>query len=202
MQTKKMLGYLLAGVLVAVVPAGAQEKQKPPEEHRATTTLKIQVVFTEFDGDKKVGSLPNTIFLEEGMRGNASLRMGLRVPVIVPTKDAPNSIQYIDIGTEVDCNVHRSEADDRFVVALTVHRSSLYSTAGDKQSSDWKPGDPLRPLDWKPGDAPLSSQPIISEFRSSSSLTMKDGQTIQMTLAADPMSGRIRKVDVTLTVVK
>jgi hypothetical protein len=191
MQMKKMAGYLLAVVLAAVVPVRAQEKQKPPEDHRPTSTLRIQVVFSELDGDKKVGSPPYTLFIPDDMRGNASLRMGMRVPVIVTTKDAPNAIQYMDVGTDIDCNVHRSETDDRFVLGLTVRRSSLYSGAPDKQ-----------PVDWKPGDPPLSAQPIILHSDSSSSLIMKDGQTLQMVGAADPFGGRIMKVDVTLTVIK
>ncbi len=47
-----------------------------------------------------------------------------------------------------------------------------------------------------------SAQPVIRTFRTSLKLLMRDGQTVQSTMATDPVSGRVLKVDITLSVVK
>ena len=72
-----------------------------------------------------------------------------------------------------------------------MERSSVYTAGPEK-----------KPLDWSPGDAPLTTQPIIRQFRALFRLLLRDGQTVQGTMATDPVSGRVLKLDVTLNVVK
>ena len=74
-----------------------------------------------------------------------------------------------------------------------MNRSSagVYSTVGEGKS-----------LDWSPGDTPLRTQLILRRFSVSLSLPVRDGQAVQNTVATDPVSGRVMKVDVTLSVVK
>ena len=96
----------------------------------------------------------------------------------------------MDVGTNVDCSARAAE-QGRFNLDLLVERSSLYAAGPEKKS-----------LDWSPGDAPLGTQPIIRQFKVSLRLLLHDGQTVQGTMATDPVSGRVLRVDVTLNVVK
>jgi hypothetical protein len=45
-------------------------------------------------------------------------------------------------------------------------------------------------------------EPIIRQFKTELTLTMRDGQTVQTTQAADPLSGRVLTITVTMNVVK
>jgi|SRR5712692_3996227 len=193
MRTMRLLVALFViGMLVA--PAGrAQEKPKAAEEPRPITPLKVQVVLTEFEGEKKISSLPYTFFVNaDDRRGRpeTSLRMGLRVPAAVSTKDSTPAVQYFDVGTNIDCSAQTTE-DGRFRLQMVVERSSLYAAGPEKKLLDWKPGDP-----------PLTMQPIIRQLRVASSLLVRDGQPVQSTTATDPVVGRTLKIDVTAAVAK
>ncbi len=193
MKTMRRLAVVLSTGMLFVLAGRAQEKPKAPPEQKEVIQLKVQVVFSEFEGEKKISSFPyafSVIANDPGPRVGSAMRMGLRVPVTVGTKDSPSAIQYLDVGTNIDCSAAAAE-DSRFKLDLTVERSSLYSAGPEKKSLDWSPGDPA-----------LSLQPIIRTFRASLKLLMRDGQTVQNTVATDPVSGRVMKVDVTLSVVK
>lgn len=191
LKTVRIVAILFA-VLVMLAPGGwAQERPRPPEEPKTVTPLKVQVVFSEFDGEKKISSLPYTFFAnadDRVGRVSTNLRMGIRVPVM--SQGNPPQAQYLDVGTDIDCHARTAEAG-RFKLDLSVRRSSLYSSGPEKKS-----------LDWSPGDAPLSAQPIIRQFSVSLNLLARDGETVQSTVATDPVSGRVLKIDVTPTVVK
>jgi len=45
-------------------------------------------------------------------------------------------------------------------------------------------------------------EPVIRQFRSDLSLILRDGQTVESTFATDPLSGKVFKVEVTLSVLK
>jgi Skp family chaperone for outer membrane proteins len=58
MKMTRMLAAILAFGLLVAHSASAQEKPKPTEEARPITPVKVQVLFTEFEGEKKISSLP------------------------------------------------------------------------------------------------------------------------------------------------
>jgi hypothetical protein len=180
----------LAGILA---PLSAQEKSnidaKPP-----TTTLKVQVTIAETDGEKKVVNLPYTYYLRAGEGGPAAsltkLRLGSRIPVYVGKE---NGMQYLDVGTSIDSRAYSSE-NGRFDITLNLERS-------------WVEGDVLVPMEKASAqttDAHVGPfrEPIIRQFKTELTLTMRDGQTTQSTLAADPLSGKITSITVTINVVK
>lgn len=180
---------LLVAVLFAL-PTGqalAQENEKAATSEKASlrktpTPLRIQVVFNEFDGEKRISTLPYTLLVNADSPGPfASLRMGIRVPI----RNSPNTFNYIDMGTNIDAHAERQE-DGRFAVGLSVERSSAYSPPTAS------------------GEAKMTApdQPVIQQFRSQINLLMRDGQTQQTTLSTDPVTGRVIKVDVTLSIVK
>jgi len=181
-------------VLLLMLPfrLRAEDNPKPRE---AKTPLVVQVVFTEYEGEKKVSSLPYTLNVSSSKSSGAnrdservSLRMGLRVPIMVGGTDKSGSVsssfQYQDVGTNIDCTAYPVEGGT-FNLVLRVARSSLYES-GVKTNAVPE----------------IAQQPIFSHFDSDLSLDMRDGQTIQSTMATDPISGRTLKVDVTLHVVK
>jgi hypothetical protein len=47
-----------------------------------------------------------------------------------------------------------------------------------------------------------SPQPVVQQFRSQVNLLIRDGQTIQSTVATDPVTGHTLRVDVTLNALK
>ncbi len=190
----RKLGLVLAMMtLVVFAPrAAGQEKAKMEERPKAMTPLKVQVVLTEYDGEKKVGSLPYVIYFtsRQDRSGGGAIRMGMRIPVSVVSTEKEPHIQYVDVGANIDCNAQLTE-DGRYRLEVTVERSSIYAAWGGSKTTDWKPG-----------DQPLSFQPILRQFRAHADTLMKDGQSIESTLGTDPLTGHVWKAEVTLTVVK
>jgi hypothetical protein len=187
------IALVFAFALASSVIVRSQEKPAPAAAKPAAvavTPLKVQVLVSRFQGEKKLSSLPYTLSVNAGSR--ASLRMGAKVPVMMMMtanmpKDLPQGgpVQYQDVGTSIDCNVSTVQDDGRFRLEITIDDSSVY-------------GDAPNPTDNKPAPG----NPSFRSFRATDSMVLRDGQTSQFTTATDKVSGEIVKVDVTLTVVK
>jgi hypothetical protein len=209
MKTTRFVGAVLALIIFAPY-LFAQEKTTSARKE-PTTTLKLQVLITEHEGEKKLASLPYTFFLQAGEDGHVSpwtkVRMGSRVPVATGSYQAGSGssannvvsplvntqFQYIDVGTNIDARALTPE-EGRFDLTLNLERS-------------WVEGDVLLPGETQSAVTGESTshpfrQPIIRQFKTELSLTMHDGQTIQSTQATDPLSGRVLTVTVTMNVVK
>src|SRR5580700_8073280 len=88
---QKVIGafIFLAAAIASSGPMSVRAQDKPTTENKPPvvvhpTPLKIQIVFTEFEGDKKVKSMPYTsVFTADPGRGQdfAKLRIGSRVPL-------------------------------------------------------------------------------------------------------------------------
>ena len=167
-------------------PAAAAKEAKAP-----VVPLKVQVVISRYQGEKKISSMPYALTLNAGNR--STLRMGTQVPVmmvspapaqVVDGKTIPQlgPIQYKDVGTNIDCSSTALD-DGRFLLSITVDDSSVYP---DEQSAL----------------AGSKGNPWFRSFRASNSMVLKNGETGQFTTATDKVSGEIVKVDVTLTVMK
>jgi hypothetical protein len=180
--------YVAAAVLIlALGVSGRAQEQKPAPS--SMNSLRVQLVLSRYQGDKKVSSLPYTLTINAGERsqGRASLRLGTQVPITTmsrPSNDANApmvpTVQYRDIGTNIDCFATGVD-DGRFKLDLTVEDSSV-----DKEAS---------------GGA-TSTHPVFRSFRTSDSVILRDGQTAQYSTATDKINGEVWKVDVTLTIVK
>jgi len=173
----------------------AQDKpsteSKPPVVVRPTP-LKIQIVFTEFEGDKKVKSMPYTsVFTADPGRGQdfAKLRIGSRVPLYTGKE---GGLQYIDVGTNLDCRADRFD-DGKFGLRLSLERS-------------WVQGDVRVPVDRsiaQPGGTSGEfKEPVIGQYKTDVYLLVRDGQTVESTVATDPLTGNVLKIELTLTVLK
>jgi hypothetical protein len=174
----------------------AQENAKA-ESKKPATTLKLQVTFSESEGEKKVTNLPYSFFIRAVEPSSnptlrapmTKVRMGSRVPVYA----GKDGMQYIDVGTNIDAS-GVSDDDGRFEIDFALERS-------------WVEGDVVVTPERGAGGAvdensPRFKEPIIRQFKTNLNLTMHDGQTIQTTQAADPLSGRILTISVTMNVVK
>jgi len=191
--------FALAALLTLTVVAlyvSAQDKPRPDSKTPATT-LKVQVIFAENEGEKKLANLPYTFFLKAADSGPNSpwtkVRMGSRVPVATGSDKGTIQFQYIDVGTNIDARGLAAE-DGKFDLTLNLERS-------------WVEGEVLIPAE-KPAEAGRDAnsgqfkEPVIRQFKTELSLTMRDGQTVQTTQAADPLSGRFLTITVTMNVVK
>ena len=181
-----LIAALLAWPLVAQDKSNSTAKTPP-------ATLKLQVTIVEREGDKKVANLPYTFFVMADNPGPGSpwskLRTGSRVPVYVG-KDA--GMQYIDVGTNIDAR-GLSGDEGRYDISLNLERS-------------WVAGEvdvPVEKSAPSTAEAPAHfKQPIIRQFRTEMTLPMRDGQTTEITQSADPTSGRVLVITVTMNVVK
>jgi hypothetical protein len=192
---RKLCFVFVALLTLAAVPfhLAAQESPKP-ESKKAAVPLKVQVTFTENEGEKKLANLPYTFFVNAGESSPTApwtkVRVGSRVPVYVG-KDG--GMQYIDIGTNIDARGFLSD-EGRFDIHLNLERS-------------WVEGDVHVPADKSSGtsgdlNTGLFKEPVIRQFKTDLNLAMRDGQTIQTTQAADPLSGRVLAITVTINAVK
>ena len=193
----KILKTLGSATLMAAAfggPVTAQGPPPPPVTAKNLVPLKVQVVISRYQGEKKISSLPYTLSVNND-RTQSRLRMGSKVavltlprpPAAAEDKNIPvGPFSYQDVGTNIDCYALSTD-DGRFRLEITIQDTSVYS---DGQSNTQ--GEPPR----------LKDIPTFRTFTSSQTLILKDGQTTQFTTATDRVSGEVTKVDVTLTVVK
>lgn len=181
---KKSVFLICSLLLVAgVSPLGAQDSPKsttapkPDERTAAVTPLRVQVLFTEYDGDKKVSSLPYSFTVnadERRARPGSQIRNGARIPVAT----GKDQFTYIDIGTNVDCSATLQE-DGRYKLQMALERSSI--------SPDTSSG---------------SGNPVVRQFRADMNPVLKDGQTVESIVSTDPLNGHVYHVSVTLNLAK
>lgn len=185
--------FLVTALVMSTAFVRAQEKAKSEEaqvvETRPVevTPLKVGVTFAEYEGDRKVKSLPYTlVVLADAKNPKSVLKVGSRVPVYTGKEFG---MQYLDVGSNIDCSAFRVK-DSQYDLRLSLDRS-------------WVEGDVSVPVD-KGGSSQSGSfpEPIVRQFRSDLNLRLRDGQIVESMFAADPLSGKVFKVEVSLTVLK
>jgi hypothetical protein len=197
---KKVMFSLMALLFGVLSPfCSAQDKPKAEDSQKAemrTTPVKVQVVFTEFEGDKKVKSLPYILYVNapdmpELKPGWVKLRVGSRVPIY--TGGNTGSMTYLDVGTNIDA---RSAyfSDGHLSLQMKIERS-------------WVEGGASVPVAKSDGSVSETSsghfqEPIIRQFVSELDLKLREGQSVESTMATDPLSGKVLKIDVSFTLVK
>ena len=154
-------------------------------------TLKVTVTISRWEGDKKVGSSPFVLMVkpsygeraERGIDGETvSLQMGSDYPMpatttMVDGKPAPG-LSYKALGTNI--RLAAKPADDgKYTLYVSVQDSQVDKPRGTNQTL-----------------------PSFQTFRAENRLSMRDGQTLQYTVASDATSGQLIKLDVTMNVIK
>jgi hypothetical protein len=171
-----------------------------PENAKAepSTPVKLLIVLSEYDGTKKIANLPYTMPLIVGDKPSgaySTLRIGVKVPVKTgESKTGDTQIQYIDVGTSIDARVSHADGG-KYQVDLKVDRSSLYVAA---RGQDGK----VFGKEWSGGEAPPTTEPIVRQYRGDVGMSLREGQTSEGTVATDPLTGHIFKVEVTLNMAK
>jgi hypothetical protein len=175
---------MLATEAATMAQAGSAPKIK------AVLPAKVDIVISRFAGEKKTASLPYSLMVningQSVGQGRTSIRMGVDVPIgtTTTTRDGVTTTQpsYRNVGTAIDCHAN-SRDDGMFDVWVNIVDSSV--AMGDARA-------PARAQD------PMA----FMSFTTSNNLTLRDGQTLQFTMATDKVTGEVVKVDVTLTVLK
>ena len=171
-------------ILLLTASAGLAEDKTSPQD----VTLRMTIVFNEYEGSKKIASLPYEMPCKASIhRDTSQLRIGFRVPY----KTKQDEIEFQDVGTHIECNSTPPDEKGDFMVRLAVDHTSVYAPSRDSAAAEWRPGQAL------------ADDPVFSDVAANMvELLMRDGQTVQAMTATDPVSGHVWKVEVTLNVVK
>ena len=148
--------------------------------------VKIQILLTEFDGTKKVSSLPYTIYTLASHRPhehNTRLRFGVKVP----NGSRVNTRTWAQTSTAP----HSNSSDGQYSLDFSVERTSVSARGTHGEESEWKSG-----------AENSGQQAILRSFSDNFMLLMRDGRTMEGTSAVDPVTGHVLKVEVTLNVLK
>ena len=191
----------IALVLALAPTPAASVEQAPgtqPTAKPLPVSLKLDVTLTRLQGDKKVSSMPFTLWIATGT--NVSLRMGVDIPVgsslvtsgnenaagnrTTTVTSTTNRVEFRNVGTSIDCSVNPAP-DGRFTVDLRIQDSSIFTSDADTRA-------PLKLVD------PMA----FRSFSFSNQLLMRDGQTTQWASAPDKFTGEVLRVDTMLTVLK
>lgn len=172
--------------VVVAQDAKPQEAARPASAPKPITPLKITVVISRYQGEKKTASLPFTLSVNANDRGGTSLRMSENLPVpqvAVTDKTAQPvmSYSYRSLGTNIDTSAESLD-ESRFSVSLAIEDSQIFSDTKAVPT--------------------MAGVPSFQQFNSSMKVILRDGQTTQYTTATDKITGEVIKVDVTLNVIR
>lgn len=170
----------MALALAGGVAAPADDAEPDPLEE--AVPLKLDVVFSRYQGDTKISRLPFTLLLNSDNE-LSRMKMGLMVPLNVRTEagKGPPTVMFKDVATGVECRA-RPLSGERFALRCEFYQDSVYDDR-----------------DTMPDKAELA--PAVRRFGSETTLVLRDGQTAQHS-ATDPLTGDVLEVDATLSVVK
>jgi hypothetical protein len=201
----KSLRWLIGIALLVLYTAPGLCAQTPaaPEATEGAKTgpstgLKLQIVLSEYDGEKKISSFTYSlpVSIENGKSGGrfSSMRMGVRVPVMTEDPQGKSTIQNFDVGTNIDARADRGD-DGRYLVTLKVERNSLYDATHDHQGK-------IYGKEWGVKDTPPGNEPLVIQFRGEVGVFVREGQPTEATAATDPFTGHVLTVAITLSVMK
>jgi hypothetical protein len=191
---KKFTYLLLLGTLSlpwqkTLAQDKTQEKAKTEERVKPNIPVKVQILVSEYDGEKKISSMPYSFIsiTDEKTDGhyNTTLRTGVRIPIEIDGKDQKTT--YFDMGSNIDCGI-RTTDDDRYRVYLVFERSTLYPGGGAQ--------------DEKVQTSRTNAQPLIRQFKTSVNMILKDGQTLESVVSTDPLNGHTLRMSVAINVMK
>jgi hypothetical protein len=188
--TMKNMKYLAGSIAALMIMAAIAKAQAPQDNSKDTTPLQVTIIFNEYDGTKRVSTLPYQMACNANPhQDTSSLRLGLRVPIAAGSfgKDQTNvQYTYQDVGTDIDCHA-TAAPQGGFLVGLGLKRNVVYP-----------PNESPKPTEWTPG-SPLTDRPIFGGFEANvKNLLLRDGESVQAATATDPVSGHVWKVDVSL----
>ena len=193
---KQFLAIAIA--LVSTVTLAAQDGQQPAAPSNrpapgAPTPLKVSLVFSRYQGEKKISSVSHTLWVTANDSNRpTSLRLGTQIPVptTVINKDSEKaqSYNYRDVGTNIDVTANTSPVEGFYKLLITITDSSVYYP--DQSDAAVR------------STTAATGAPAFRNFNSTFTLLLRDGQTAQSTSVTDPVSGQVIKLDATINVQK
>jgi hypothetical protein len=155
--------------------------------------LRVQLVISRFQGDKKLASFPYTIVATTG-GGPTRMRLGVDTPVATLSGSdgkQTTTIQYRTVGTNIDCQA-RDWGEGRYLLNIGVENSSALPLEKGPSSGGAPPA----------VDANPTGSPLFRRFDTNVAVLLRDGQSVQTTASTDPVTGELVKIDVTMNVVR
>jgi hypothetical protein len=173
MKLTTKLTILLFSLLMMSAFAAAQDQTKtanqPTKSH-----VRVDFLFTEYNGQQKISSLPYTMYIEASREPR-------------PGKLRIRDDFHVQVETDIDCFVYADEGGS-YELTTNVNRVSAYSAA-DGQS--------------EPAAIPSANdRPVNRMFTVQFDLELHDGETMEGVSATDPFNGHVLKITVTLRVLK
>src|SRR5215472_7259133 len=137
------------------------EKQKSEEHAQKLNSLHVQVMFNEYDGEKKIASLPYTFDVaprvnEDPRDRQYGRRAELRSGVYIPFTSAKGELQHEHVGTDLDCEA-ADLSDGRYALHLILERNWLLQEVTKDSNA--------------PG--------VRRQVRAEAFPTLRDGQTVE-----------------------
>ena len=180
---------LIPGIALTLLASNAAAQPAPAPPAKSTVTaLMVEVTISRFQGDKRISNLPYTLAVAPD-NSRATLRVGgdVAIPSAIakePAEGKPTtSYSYRPIGTNIDAQATPAD-DGRFKVSISIEESSVYP-----------PGEAAK------GMNTVAGAPAFRSLRSSNTLTLRDGQSVEYVAATDRISGETARISVKLTVV-
>jgi hypothetical protein len=168
-------------------PDAAKPAAAPPAARGATTPLRLVLTLSRYQGDKKVSSLPYSLSVSiDGPP--VRFRMGADLPYATSPADGSKaqtpSYAYRTVGVSIDVT-------NQVLVDPGVYKMNINVSDSSVALSSQIQGSPA-----------VAGAPMFRNFSTNGLVVLRDGQTSQLTTAADPITGETMRVDVTLSVVK
>ena len=124
--------WLIApGAARAQQPAAPAAEAAAPPAARAVQAVRIEVVLSRLEGEKRISNMPFTFLTTTG--GTANLRIGSMVPIPQGTGQG-SSITYQNVGTNIDVNVE-PVTNGQYRLFVTFDDSSVADGRGTPVTS-------------------------------------------------------------------
>jgi hypothetical protein len=166
---------------------GAATAEQTRERRLASIVpLKVTIVLSKYQGEKKIASEPYELSLRTD--GNkASIRMATQMSAEPPPPAPPGAARPAprpNPFTNIDCSATSLDSG-RYALTVTIEDSSIYED--NQRNADGSKTERTR---------------SVRMFRTTNALVLRDGQSTEFTAATDKSSGEGIKAAVTLTVIK
>jgi hypothetical protein len=163
----------------------AQSTSAPGVNEAISPVLRIQLVLTRYEGEKKLSSIPHTFIVptDRSSGAGARIRMGVDAPIpITSTPDGDKSqatVAYKSIGTNIDCANVTELPGGRYSFTIILSNTAAV-----------------------PDTTSETKTPLFRRFDASFTPVLRDGQSMQTVVSTDPVTGEVVKIDVTLNVIR
>jgi hypothetical protein len=192
MTRRSWTGTILAVMAAAHVfvgpPARAQSEPQAKPAPPSPAAVKVDVTLTRLQGEKRVSSLPFTLFAATD-NSPTSFRLGVDVPVDVSTKNASGIVttetRYENVGTNIDIRLRAQNADGRYPLWIQITDSSIHTASGTA------------------GRQPSVGEPqAIRRYVIGNQLMVREGQPVEFSVGTDKVTGETIRAEVRIAILK